>query len=170
MEKLNGQNSILITVSGTQRDALGEESRIELVTPARYWQKDGIEYILYEETEVSGMQGTTTALKLFSDHVSLVRMGKVQQKQEFWPGVKSFSTYVTPYGRMKMGVLTNKLAVSFNEADGKIGMIDIHYELEIDGEWQSDNTLFISVREEQNIGHQRYVAKSLAESSATGYN
>jgi hypothetical protein len=56
---------------------------------------------------------------------------------------------------MVMNVVTNKLDISFAAADGLspvIGTIEIHYELEIDGVWQSANTLSIIVREEQR-GH-----------------
>jgi uncharacterized beta-barrel protein YwiB (DUF1934 family) len=170
MEQQKVENNVLVTVVGIQWDAEGDENRIELVTTARHWQKNGVQYIIYHETEISGMENTTTALKVYPQRVALVRMGGIEQKQEFEVGVKSHGTYITPYGVMKMGILTNKLNISFNEAHGKVGTIDIHYDLEIDGKWQSANSLLIMVREEQERGYKRTIANRDTESSTAGHN
>lgn len=164
------ENTVLVTVIGTQQDADGEENRIELVTTARYWRKHGVEYIVYHESEVSGLENTTTALKVYPGRVALVRMGGIEQKQEFKVGERSLSTYVTPYGVMKMGIVTNKLDISFSEAQGTVGTIAIHYDLEIDGQWQSANSLSITVREEQERGYKRTITGFDTKSSPGGYN
>jgi uncharacterized beta-barrel protein YwiB (DUF1934 family) len=170
MKEQKTENNVLVTVVGTQLDADGEENRIELVTTARYWKKNGVEYIIYHESAVSGLENTTTALKIYPERVALVRMGGIEQKQEFKVGEKSQSTYITPYGVMKMGILTNKLDISFNEAQGTVGTVDIHYDLEIDGRWQSANSLSITVREEQNCGYKRVVTGFDKKSSRDGHN
>lgn len=139
-------NQVLITVTGTQRDCQGEESRIELTTLGKHYNKNNVEYFTYQETELSGMEGTTTVVKLHSDYVSLVRMGTVELKQEFRLNEKSYSTYVTPYGNMKMAVMTHVLEHSFS---GGTGALRIHYDLEMDGQWQSYNTLSVIIRGEK---------------------
>jgi uncharacterized beta-barrel protein YwiB (DUF1934 family) len=142
--------TVIVTVTGIQRDDTGEESRIELVTVGRHYEKNGIHYITYDETEVSGMEGTTTLLKLYGDSVAVVRMGKVEHKQEFRLGEKTYSTYVTPYGSLKMALYTSKLDHSYQAIGGNV---HICYELEIDGQWQSSNELSVNIREERRNGH-----------------
>ncbi|MCE5287248.1 MAG: DUF1934 domain-containing protein [Pelosinus sp.] len=170
MIEQKNENNVLVTVTGTQTDADGEENCIELTTTARYWQKNGVEYIIYHESAVSGLEKTTTALKVYPERVALVRMGGIEQKQEFKVGEKSLSTYITPYGVIKMGVMTNKLDVFFSEAQGTVGTIDIRYDLEIDGQWQSANSLTITVREEQERGYKRTITGFNTESSRGCHN
>ena len=142
-------NTVVITVIGSQQDAEGEDSRIELITVGRHYKKNGVHYITYQETQLSGMEGTTTLLKVYPDRITLVRMGSVQQKQEFRLGEKTCGTYITPYGAMEMAAVTSKLGFSYRGAGGSM---HIEYELEIDGHWQSKNELIVNIQEEQKSG------------------
>jgi len=137
--------NVVVTIVGTQRDAQGEESRIELITVGHYYEKKGVHYIVYKDSEVSGLEGVRTMLKVYDQYVVLVRKGSVEYTQEFRLGLKSYSTYVTPYVTMKMGIITQSIKLAL---ESPTGTIDIRYELEINGQWQSTNTLSISVREE----------------------
>ncbi|WP_110953652.1 DUF1934 domain-containing protein [Anaerosinus massiliensis] len=135
-------NKVLVTVIGVQKDEAGEENRIELISVGKHYCKNGVHYILYEDSEISGMEGTTTLLKVADDSVSLIRKGKIMQEQYFALDKKSLSTYTTPYGRLKLSVLTKKLDIQYGVISGNI---EIDYELSIDGKWQSDNQLQIKV-------------------------
>ncbi len=142
--------NVVVTIVGTQRDALGEENSIELVTAGHYYEKNGVRYIVYKDTEISGLEGVSTMLKIYEEHVVLVRMGNVKYQQQFRLGEKSHSSYVTPYVTMSMGILTQNIEMDLHNS---VGTIRIRYELEINGQWQSTNTLSISVREESKRGH-----------------
>jgi uncharacterized beta-barrel protein YwiB (DUF1934 family) len=136
---------VIVTVIGTQRGLDGDQNTIKLIAKGHYQQKGEVTYITYKE-ELSGLEGATTLLKLYPDHVCLVRMGPYEQKQEFVPGHKTYSLYVTPYGSMKLGVWTHDLSRDIGNAENPMdGTILISYELEIEGKWQSANTLKISV-------------------------
>lgn len=141
---------VIVTLVGTQRDIQGEESRIELITAGHYYEKNGVQYIVYKDSEVSGLEDTKTMIKVYDQHVVLVRMGSVKQHQEFRLDTKSFSTYVTPYVTMDMGILTQDIDLDLGAS---VKNIHIRYELEINGQWQSTNTLSISVREENKNGY-----------------
>lgn len=142
--------NVIVTIVGTQRDAQGEADSIELITAGRWYDKNGVRYIIYEDTEISGMEGTKTMLKLQGERVVLVRTGKVEHRQEFCLGEKSVSPYLTPYGTMEMGIDTRQLKVVLAEAGGSLY---IEYDLEINGQWQSTNTLSVKVREESKRGY-----------------
>ncbi|HWR40094.1 MAG TPA: DUF1934 domain-containing protein [Patescibacteria group bacterium] len=147
------EQNVLVTVEGLQRDGDGEENRIELFTTGRYYNKNGVRYVSYDETEVSGMEGALTVLKLYPQRVVLLRMGKIQQKQEFIPDHKSHSLYVTPYGTMDMAVDTAELAVQViregDAAEPLLLQVTVRYELEIDGRRQSSNILSITIQGER---------------------
>ena len=143
-------DNILVTVIGIQRDAGGDENRIELVTPGRKYQKNGVHYITYKESAISGMEGSTTLIKLYPGHVTVIRMGSVEHKQEFCLGEETFSTYITPYGSLEMGIQTKLLEHSRPD---ELDSIQIGYDLKIDGQWQSYNELSISIREDKRYGY-----------------
>ena len=52
-----------------------EDGKIEVVTKGKLYKKNDLYYAVYEETEISGMKGTTTTLKIGSDKLSLIRIG-----------------------------------------------------------------------------------------------
>jgi len=143
--------NIIITVVGTQKDAAGEENRIELVSPGKHYHKNGVDYFIYKETAISGMEGTTTTIKLYPDHVTIVRTGSIQHRQEFRLHSVYHSTYMTAFGKLKMSVYTNNLEVNFVDSAGSV---NIGYELAINGKWQSTNTLAITIREDNSNGYQ----------------
>lgn len=136
---------VIVTVLGTQQGADGEQTAIELVAKGHYRQKGGIGYVTYKE-ELSGLDGATTLLKLYPDHVCLIRMGAYEQKQDFVPGRKTYSRYITPYGVIEMGALTRELSRDIVNTEDPIDgqTILISYALEFEGEWQSSNTLKLS--------------------------
>ncbi|WP_425059702.1 hypothetical protein SCACP_03030 [Sporomusa carbonis] len=144
---------VLITVVGSQRDAYGEENKIELFTHGRSYYKNGVHYLSYQETEVSGLEGATTLLKIYTDHIILVRMGAVEQRQEFRLGERCFSSYITPFGTMDMSMRTTRLTVNRLDDSGWVTRVHIEYELEIDGQWQSANTLSVTVQGDRKNGH-----------------
>lgn len=135
-------NKVLVTVVGLQKDGFGEENCIELISVGKHYYKHGVHYILYEDSEISGMDGTTTLLKIATDQVTLIRKGKVMQEQHFELLKRSSSVYTTPYGNLTLSILTKKLEIQYGEI---FGNLDIEYELSVDGKWQSDNQLHIKV-------------------------
>lgn len=146
-------NKVLIRVKGSQRDAFGDENKIELFTEGRSSQKNDAQYVTYKETELSGLEGSSTLLKIYADHVILVRTGAVDQRQEFRLGKRSFSSYVTPFGTLEMSVLTTGLTIRRTADGSSVADINIEYELEIDKRWQSANKLSITVQGDKDNGH-----------------
>ena len=137
---------VVVSVTGIQQDQAGEENRQELVAAGRYYQKNNIDYIRYAESAASGLAGTQTILKISGQQLTLLRMGKVEQKLVFQLDKVSDSLYRTPLGDFNLSVKTNELVLQLSEG---CGQIQITYELIIDGQWQSMNQLVIVIQEEQ---------------------
>lgn len=138
------RKEVLVTVRGTQTNDLGERETIELITTANYYQKNSSYYIVYNESEISGMAGTTTSLKAEPSRVTLNRMGTAEVKQVFEEGIHNEGNYVTPYGAMWIRVLPWKVEVDLTEMGGSI---NLEYELELCREKIGYNELSIIVQE-----------------------
>lgn len=135
---------VIVRVKGVQHTEWGDEDTIELVTQGRYYRKADCYYIIYNETEATGMEGTTTSLKAQADRVILNRMGTSELRQEFELGVESQANYVTPYGAMRITVIPSRVDIDLTEQGGNI---NLEYELSIGNDKIGNNKLCITVEE-----------------------
>ncbi len=99
-----------ITVSGVSRNSEGV-SRLETVNTGTFTEKNGYCYVRYEETEASGMAGTTTTVKWNRTQVFLIRHGAYEMRQEFAEGNTCAGTYRTPYLIIPLEIMTKKVRV-----------------------------------------------------------
>lgn len=135
----------MIKVLGTQTDLKGEKNTIELTTEGKVYEKNNHMYIVYEETEISGMEGATTTLKIEGDHkVSMKRYGGMDSQLVFEEGKHFTSQYKTMFGNFRMDVKTSTLKVNLSRQNQK-GKIEIVYDVVISGLTETKNTLEISV-------------------------
>ncbi|MFA5880630.1 MAG: DUF1934 domain-containing protein [Eubacteriales bacterium] len=135
---------VIISVTGTQLNEYGEVDSQELITTGSYYLKNGAYFIMYSESEVTGMSGTTTFLKAEPDRVTLNRTGTSRQKQVFESGRRRRANYITPFGVMYVAVTPSKVEVNLTEAGGSI---NLEYVLEVENEKISANKLSLTVRE-----------------------
>lgn len=136
--------SVIISVTGTQTNEFGEVDIQELVTTGLYYEKKGAYFIIYSESEITGMPGTTISVKAEPQRVTLNRMGESQHKQVFETGMRNRGNYITPYGMMYMAVIPSRVDVSLTDSGGSI---NLEYELEVENQKISDNKLSLTVRE-----------------------
>lgn len=122
---------------------LDEDDIIEVVTPGEFLiTEDGFKAI-YEETELSGMSGTTTTLTMLNDKLVLEREGNVTAKMDFKKGETSISLYNTPYGVLDLQIHTEDLKVDVNENGGDI---TAKYSMELAGQPPITTKLSVSVK------------------------
>lgn len=138
---------VIVTVLGIQRDADGQETRIETVADGKFHQKDGMNYITYREREQDGSD-TATLIKVNEEAMTLVRRGQVEHEQRFQTAKKEQGTYKTRYGTIRMAVETHSLALSVAELSASI-VLD--YDLHVEGQWQSHNLLSIKVSRDHTL-------------------
>jgi uncharacterized beta-barrel protein YwiB (DUF1934 family) len=139
--------NVIISVRGTQMTANQDMNEIELVTEGKYYKKGDSYYVTYKESEVTGMEGTTTTLKVDDRVITLMRFGSVNTQFIFEQGQRHVSYYDTVYGAFTVGVFTNLINIEVDE-DG--GEIRVGYELEIDNNRSGENDFHMLIREAGN--------------------
>ena len=84
-----------------------------------------------EESELTGMEGTTTTFRLREGRIALVRTGAVEMALEFTPGGASESLYDIGEGALLVRVATRKLELDLGW-DG--GAFDLDYAVDVENE------------------------------------
>lgn len=97
-----------------------EDDIIEVVTPGKFYKKDGKYYVVYEETELSGMDGTTTILKVENDEFTLSRKGTINSKMSFKKNGTDHILYSTPQGSLSFSMDILNVKVDLNDEGGNI--------------------------------------------------
>ncbi|WP_297212492.1 DUF1934 domain-containing protein [uncultured Flavonifractor sp.] len=139
------ENNVIISIQGRQSFEQAQEETIELVTEGCL-QPDGAEgYTLsYQESELTGLEGTLTTFQIERDRVTLLRIGEVNSQMVFEEGRRHLSMYNTPYGALAVGISTRKMKA---ELDAAGGSIEIDYAIEIDHAVAGENLFRIQVRQ-----------------------
>lgn len=137
---------IMMRIIGTQFGEDREEEQMEFITEGKLYEKGEAMYLLYDETEISGMPGCKTRLKLKDGVIKMKRVGKnigIDTEIQFEKGKRYTGYYDTPYGAIEMEVLTNHLESTLSP-DGT-GTLDIDYDISLKGLLEGRNKLNIEL-------------------------
>lgn len=146
-----GENNVIISIKGVHSMPSMDDDVIELVTDGTLAQEGGDSYTLsYQESEVTGMEGTLTTFHIEPERITLMRMGEFSSQMVFEEGRRHLSLYNTPYGPLSVEVNTHSMLSHISPSGGEI---KISYYMEIGQDVRSTNTFEISVRESPSAGH-----------------
>lgn len=135
---------IVLFVKGEQTYDSLEPETTELITEG-VMEMDGKRTVLsYEESELTGMEGTTTRFIIEGDTVILERTGMIQSQMIFEQGKPSKSLYETPWGTMVVGVATTKLAHRIHERGG---VMEIVFTISVNHQVTGENRFKVRVKE-----------------------
>ena len=138
------EKNVIISIKGVQRLEDADPDTMELVTEGRL-EQDGNSYTLsYQESELTGLEGTTTTFRIAPDRITLRREGTLNSEMIFQEGQKHVSLYETPYGGLMLGVNTHRAKADLGTAGGRLS---IRYALEVDSQPIGENSFEIQVTE-----------------------
>lgn len=120
-----------------------ENDAIEIVSQGDFYKKENCYYAVYEETELSGMAGTTTTIKIKPKELCLIRMGTTNAKVKFKENEKNISMYNTPHGTLELWIETKKLNIN---ADDKGAEILVNYYMSLAGQKPLKTELNIKIK------------------------
>ena len=136
---------VLLTIRSEQHFEDMEPDSIELMTEGTLTATgEGGLLLSYQESELTGLEGTLTTIQVDGGQVTLMRVGEFNSQLVFQEGRRHLSMYNTPYGAMAIGVNTRHLLASLNDQGGDI---EVDYTIEVDHALAGRNIFRISVKE-----------------------
>lgn len=137
---------ITMKIIGSQSLEGQQDDQMEFVTEGELYDKGDALYVIYEESEISGMPGFKTRLKITDGMVKMKRIGAAGgtgTEMVFEIGRRYENYYHTPYGPFEMEILTNSLENTMT-AEGT-GGVSIDYNMSLKGLMESRNKLRIEL-------------------------
>ncbi|MCI9557252.1 DUF1934 domain-containing protein [Oscillospiraceae bacterium 50-16] len=136
------EKDVVISIRGMQWYENRESDSIELVTRG-VMLRDGVVCTLsYQESKLTGMEGTLTTIQVEGEQVSMLRVGEYNTQMVFQTGRRHLSVYNTPYGAMEVGVNTRHLLAELKEDSG---IIEVDYDIEVDHALAGRNAVQIEI-------------------------
>ena len=104
--------------------------------------EDGM-VLAYQETALTGMEGTTTRFQVQGPRVILTRSGTVNSQMVFEEGRQHPSLYETPFGERSVDIQTSVLKHNLTERGG---LMEIKYSIAVEHTVTGRNCFQIRVR------------------------
>ena len=134
---------VLLSIRGEQYFDDIDPDASELMTEGTMaLTEDGI-VLSYEESELTGMEGTTTTFEVKGPRVTLTRSGAVNSQMVFEEGRQHTSLYETPFGELSVDIQTSELKHNLSERGG---LMEIKYSIAVEHTVTGRNCFKIRVR------------------------
>ena len=137
------ETEFLLSVKGVQRHDQEEPQVIELTTEASLTGEDGVLYLRYAESALTGLEGTVTCFELHQNKVVLRRTGSVRSEMVFIPGQVHESLYDTEQGALLITIRTLELE---DEMTLEGGSLHVGYSISIEGLGMGQIDYYLNVR------------------------
>ena len=134
---------VIISVTGVHHTPYGPDS-MQLVTAGQFGMDTDGFCVTWEETELTGMEGTRTSLSVQPRSVILSREGEVTSTMEFEEGKKHYFLYETPRGHTTLGLDTQRIRKNLDQHGGEV---EIVYTVDVDQQIVGRDRFYIMVRE-----------------------
>ena len=139
MEKI----PVVISVRGEQYYDGVDPDATELMTEGTLEQTENGLRISYQETALTGMEGTLTTFEIGGSRVILRRSGSVSSQMVFEEGRQHTSLYETPFGDLAVDIQTSRLRHNLTERGG---IMEIRYSIAVEHAVTGRNCFKIRVR------------------------
>ena len=134
---------VLLSIRGEQYFDDIDPDATELMTEGTMVLTEDGMVLSYEETELTGMEGTTTTFEVKGPQVILTRTGTVNSQMVFEEGRQHTSLYETPYGELTVDIQTSHLRHNLTERGG---VMEIKYSIAVEHTVTGRNCFKIRVR------------------------
>lgn len=121
---------VLLTIRSEQHFEGMEPDGVELMTEGTLTPTgEGGLLLSYQETALTGLEGTTTTFEVRGPQVILSRTGSVNSQMVFEEGKQHTSLYETPFGELAIDIQTSRLRHSLTEQGG---LMDLRYSISVE--------------------------------------
>lgn len=132
---------VLLSITG-YRAGDNDSDSLELITEGSYTHNGDTYTIEYEESVLSGMEGTKTIISVHGAAISMERVGSHNSHFIFEDGKIFKGNYLTPFGFVELEMFPTLMGYRFREQEGRL---DLEYQLELDGV-QTKNQISVAYR------------------------
>jgi len=136
--------NVIVSLVGLQILEGMEPDLLELVTEGTYKKNGDAHFISFQESAMTGMEGTTTTIEASGDMLTLVRNGSINSQFIFQQGKKHLSYYDTSNGAFTIGITARNVEIDIGEHSGNIR---IGYEMAINDERRIFSDVVVEIRE-----------------------
>ena len=135
---------VLLTIRSEQHFEGMEPDGVELMTEGTLTPTgEGGLLLSYQETALTGLEGTTTTFEVRGPQVILSRTGSVNSQMVFEEGKQHTSLYETPFGELAIDIQPSRLRHSLTEQGG---LMDLRYSISVEHSATGRNAFKIRVR------------------------
>ena len=134
---------VLLSIRGEQYYDGADPDATELMTEGTLELTEAGLRLRYQETELTGMEGTSTTFEVRGPQVILTRSGKVNSQMVFEEGRQHTSLYETPYGELAVDIQTGRLRHNLSERGG---ILEIRYSIAVEHTVAGKNRFKIRVK------------------------
>lgn len=134
---------VLLSIHSEQDYDGSEPDAMELMTEGSMVLTEESITLRYQETKLTGMEGTTTDFQVRGPQVILTRTGTVNSQMVFEEGRQHTSLYETPFGELSVDIQTSRLRHNLTERGG---IMEIRYSIAVEHAVTGRNRFKIQVR------------------------
>ena len=134
---------VLLSIRGEQYFDDIDPDATELMTEGTMALTEDGMVLSYQETELTGMEGTTTTFEVKGPQVILTRTGTVNSQMVFEEGRQHTSLYETPFGELTVDIQTSTLKHNLTQRGG---VMEIKYSIAVEHTVTGRNCFKIRVR------------------------
>ena len=134
---------VLLSIRGEQYfDGIDPDATELMTEGTMVLTEDGM-VLSYQESQLTGMEGTTTTFEVKGPRVILTRRGTVNSQMVFEEGKQHTSLYETPFGELSVDIQTSQLRHNLTEQGG---VMEIRYSIAVEHTVTGRNCFKIRVR------------------------
>jgi len=134
---------VMLFVRGEQYFDDADPDATELMTEGTMELREDAIVLEYQETELTGMAGTTTTFEIKGARVTLQRSGSLNSQMVFEEGRQHSSLYETPFGALTVDIQTSRLRHNITERGG---VMEIKYSIAVEHTVTGRNCFKIRVK------------------------
>ena len=134
---------VMLSIRGEQYFDDIDPDATELMTEGTMVLTEDGMVLSYQETELTGTEGTTTTFEVKGPQVILTRTGTVNSQMVFEEGRQHTSLYETPFGELTVDIQTSTLKHNLTQRGG---VMEIKYSIAVEHTVTGRNCFKIRVR------------------------
>ena len=125
------RENVILRIHTLQGGGPDEDMEMRFVTEGERWTDEAGTHLKYTESEISGLDGTRTEIILHNGTVAVHRDGEFGTDFLFEMGKPSESVYETPFGRLQLQAVPERVEYSLDPEGGRV---HLEYHLLMHGE------------------------------------